>query len=210
MKLTELILMGGGSHARVLIDGLTLLRTTPTGIIDPNLKIGSEILGVPVIDPKALLQKPLRQVSLVNGLGGAHSCGPRNDLFSFYLSKGYRFQGLQHPRALVSQHSQIHESAQVMAGVVIQTNARIFQNCLINTSAVIEHDCHLEAGSFVGPGAVLCGNVKVSAGAFVGAGAVVLPGLKICAGATVGAGSVVTQDVNEPITVVGIPARRIH
>ena len=210
MNLTELIVIGGGDHARVLLDAFELLQTRPTGIIDPNLEVGSEVLGVPVIDDNTLSRTSSKRVLLVNGVGGAHTCGPRNSLFDFYSTNGYNFCGLRHPRAQISRLAPIHESAQVMAGVVIQANAKIAQNCLINTAAVIEHDCQIEAGSFVGPGAVLCGNVKISSGVFIGAGAIILPGLKICSGATVGAGSVVTKDILEPITVVGRPARRIH
>lgn len=202
-------MLGAGNHAKALLDAFDLLHIKPQGIVDPDFEVGSAVLDVPIIDPETISGESIREVSLVNGVGGAHSCGPRNTLFNSYISRGYRFRGLLHPSAHTSQLAQIHESAQIMAGVVIQTSVKISQNCLINTSAVIEHDCQIEAGSFVGPGAVVCGNVKISAGVFIGAGAIILPGLRICGGATVGAGSVVTKDILEPMTVVGIPARRI-
>lgn len=44
----------------------------------------------------------------------------------------------------------------------------------------------------------------------IGAGAVVLPGVTIADDVTIGAGSVVPDNIVEPGTYVGMPARRIQ
>ena len=61
----------------------------------------------------------------------------------------------------------------------------------------------------IAPGAILLGNVQVGEGAYIGAGAVVLPRIKIGKGAIVGAGAVVTKNVEDGITVVGVPATKM-
>ena len=93
MNLTELIVIGGGDHARVLLDAFELLQTRPTGIIDPNLEVGSEVLGVPVIDDNTLSRTSSKRVLLVNGVGGAHTCGPRNSLSSAERAHRMRYSG---------------------------------------------------------------------------------------------------------------------
>jgi acetyltransferase-like isoleucine patch superfamily enzyme len=52
--------------------------------------------------------------------------------------------------------------------------------------------------------------VKVGSLAWLGIGSCVIQGRSIGARATVGAGSVVIRDVEEGVTVVGNPARRLR
>lgn len=54
------------------------------------------------------------------------------------------------------------------------------------------------------------GDVVIESGAFIGAHAVIFPGVRIGRGAVVGAGAVVTKDVENDITVVGVPAKPLR
>ena len=56
----------------------------------------------------------------------------------------------------------------------------------------------------------MSGGVSIGDHTFVGAGAVVIHGVRIVAGCLIGAGAVVTDDLTEPGTYVGAPARRIR
>ena len=56
----------------------------------------------------------------------------------------------------------------------------------------------------------IAGEVKLGEGVMIGAGANVLNGLRVGAFSKVGAGAVVTKDVEEGVTVVGVPARKMN
>ena len=117
--------------------------------------------------------------------------------------------------SLLSSNASIAEGAKIGRGSVVMPSATVRAGtaigdyCIINTGSIIEHDCNI--GSFVNisPGAVLCGNVSVDRSCLVGAGSVIIDNVRICSGVVIGAGAVVLNDINEPGTYVGVPARRI-
>lgn len=205
----DLYLIGAGDHGRVLLDALFLNQSKVRGLSDPSFTIGDRIMGVVVIDENDLLLLDRSAVALVNGLGGRHSAARRNAIFHRYTRLGFSFVGVIHPSVLIGSGCMIHESAQLLAGVVIQPHVQIGVNTVVNTSSVVEHDCQIGTNCFVGPRCVLSGRVEIGDETFVGAGATILPGIHIGSMAVVGAGAVVTRDVAPGVTVVGNPARTV-
>jgi len=112
-----------------------------------------------------------------------------------------------HPRSVISPHAMIGEGGLVVAGAVVNIDARLGLGCIINTAATVDHDCVLGDGVHVCPGAHLAGDVQVGESSWLGIGCAVRQGIRIGAGVTVGAGAVVVADVPDGLTVVGVPAR---
>lgn len=203
-------LLGAGGHGRVVLDTLHRNNIQVTGILDPELKPGEKVWGVPVIGKDNYLENLSNTETLVvNGLGANPHTAIRRQLFIAVKQRGFEFMSLIHPSAFVSSRSKIDQGSQVMAGALLQCGVTLGQNVVINTRASIDHDCLVEAHSFIGPGAILCGNVIVSNSTFIGAGATILPGLKIGANAIIGAGAVVVKTVPQKWIVAGSPAVKI-
>jgi acyl-[acyl carrier protein]--UDP-N-acetylglucosamine O-acyltransferase len=80
---------------------------------------------------------------------------------------------------------------------------------IINTSATIDHDCIIEDYCHIAPGVNLAGGVLVNTGTLMGIASCATPYTKIGAWVTVGAGATVINDIDEGLTVVGTPARRL-
>ena len=203
----SLILVGCGGHGRVVLDSLLAAGFADIRIVDPALESNSNIFGKPVV-AETILETELRKssVALVLGVGATGTISRRNAILRKYSELGGAFQGVIHPTVYVGRESQVDISAQLLAGVILQSRVRIAMNCVVNTGVRIDHDCVVESSSFIGPGTVLCGGVSIDRDVFVGAGAVIAPGVKIGSGARIGAGAVVLDDVSSNMTMVGNPA----
>lgn len=203
----QIILLGGGGHARVLADALRLQNLSIAGYSGPV--DGGELLpGVPWLGPdKAVFDRPAAEILLVNGVGSIGDNSLRRGLFEAFCSHGYDFLGVRHPSAIVADGVQMGHGCQLPAGAIVNPGSRLGDNVLINSRALVEHDCELASHVHVASGAVLCGDCRIGEDVHVGAGAVVIQGMTIGNGAIIAAGAVVTKDV-EPLTLVaGVPAR---
>ena len=200
------VVLGGGGHARVLIDALRLLRVEIAGVVDPAL--AGTVLGAPVLGGDEVLDTLDRTgVRLVNGLGSVGLPGRREELFEHLKGKGFSFASVVHPAAVVAADVELGEGVQVMAGALVQTGSSIGANSIINTRASVDHDCRIGRHVHVAPGVTLSGNVTVGEGSHLGTGATAIQGVTIGAGALIAAGAVVVGEVAAGKKVRGVPAR---
>lgn len=207
---TPLILLGGGGHARVLIDLLLEWDSyMPAAILDPELAVGSLIKGVPVLgtDEELRAQQEQGIQHAVVAVGSTRSTNLRRKLYGQLRELGFEQPPLVHSSAILSPSVILDEGAQVMAGAIIQTETRIGAGAVVNTGARIDHDCEIKQHAFLAPGVILSGGVTVGENAFLGAGAVVIQGTHIGNNAIIAAGAVVVRDVEDGALVKGVPAK---
>lgn len=203
------IILGGGGHAKVLIEALRASSVSIIGITDPKEgKKHGDVLGVPVLGDDSIVERhPPGSVLLVNGVGSVSVPKARKTLFDTFKHRGYDFATVIHPSAVVASDVALGEGSQVMAGVVIQPGCRIGKNVVVNTNSTVDHDCIIGNHVHLSPGVTLSGGVRVGDVVHVGTGATVIQGVSIGSNSIVGAGSVVIKDVHEDAEVVGVPAR---
>ncbi len=209
-KKEQIVIIGGGRHARVVIDLIETLELYKiVGIVDPSLKTNKKIFNIDILGDdsqlEALLEKGVRTAALGIGSWGDNTL--RGDVYKRVSGLGFTFRTLIHSQAYISKYAQLSQGVQVMAGACIQPGAVIGENCVINTGAIVEHDCHLGRDVYIGPRAVLSGNVTVKDSTFIGSGACVVPEVAVGAQCLVAAGAVVIKNVNDNERVKGIPAR---
>jgi sugar O-acyltransferase (sialic acid O-acetyltransferase NeuD family) len=199
LKKEQIILQGGGDHARVVLDCLLELGCDVAGIFDPqrtgNL-FGISQMGTydPSSFPEALSVIAIGDNRVRKKVAGNSRHG---------------FIRVIHPSAIVSQRSQVGEGSMVLHRSVIQAQSTIGKHVIINTGAQVDHDCVVGDYAHIAPGVVLCGTVQVGEGTFIGAGAVVTPGIKIGKWCIIGAGAVVIRDLPDYVVAVGNPAKVI-
>lgn len=206
-----ILLVGGGGHAKVVIDALRRAGRSLLGVVDPSLELGDSVLGVPVVgDDATVVTYDPDSIRLANGVGSTGRSNRRRHVFERLVRYGYSFVNVIHPAATVTAAQPECHGIQVMAGAVVQTGSVLGRNVLVNTKASVDHDCDVGEHVHIGPGATVCGGVTIETGAFIGAGAVITPGVRVGRDAVVGAGSVVLHDVQPGTTVAGVPARVIR
>ena len=205
------IVLGGGGHARVLIDSLQLMKSVVIyGVLDADRSLwGQSVLGVPVLGGDDLLPQMIeRGVNhFAVGLGSVGNSLVREHLFEMGLASTLKPLSVKHPSSVCSSWAEVGIGVQLFPASVVNAGARLGANVIVNSGAVVEHDCVIGAHAHIATGAKLSGGVRVGAGAHIGAGAVVKQDLSIGERAVVGAGACVVKDVAPDTVVVGVPAR---
>lgn len=201
------IIIGGGGHAKVLLDALLASGRTVIGFTDGNPERAS-LLGLKRLGgDEVLAQFPPDQVELVNGIGSVGRPSTRAEVFGRLKGQGYGFAEVIHPTACIGREATLGEGVQILAGAVVQAGAQLASDVLVNTRAVVEHDCAIGSHTHISPGAVLCGGAVIGEGSHVGAASCVVQLIQVGRNCVVGAGAVVLKNVPDGATVFGVPAR---
>ena len=208
--MAEVVLVGGGGHARVLLRALLDAGRSVRGYSAPNAS-GAELPIAWLGDDEALLTDAGAAGGEAVLALGKHDGGAfRLVLQQRYESAGYVFKPLVAAGAVVHVDVSLGHGTVVLSGAAVITGSRLGRACIVNTHASVDHDCVLGDDVHVAPGAVLCGAVRVGHHVFVGAGATVVPGVHIATGVVIGAGATVVRDIDSAGVYVGSPARRVH
>jgi len=206
MNSEEVVIIGSGGHAKVVIE---LVRAEGkyqikgcTGIGESGFVLGDvPILGTDSVLP-AMLANGAKKAFVA--IGDNHL---RLRLLAQVLEMGFELINAVSPNAVVSPSATLGRGIAIMAGAIINASAEIGDGAIINTNAGVDHDCRIGRGAHIGPGSTLAGNVEIGCESFLGARTCVIPGVRIGSRAIVGAGSVVVRDIPDDVTAMGVPAR---
>jgi sugar O-acyltransferase (sialic acid O-acetyltransferase NeuD family) len=211
-----LVVIGGGEHARVVIETARSQRDAwrLLGIVDrdPAARTTALLDVAHLGDDDDLLATlsmtpPDERPWLVIGFGGGAADALRRADAVARFGPGVRWATLVHATAWVAPSATLGDGSVVLAGAVVNAGARVGRHAIVNTRAVLEHDVVIGDYGNVGPGALLGGGATIGAHAFVAMGAAIRDHATVGHGATVGMGAVVVGDVEPGLTVVGNPAR---
>lgn len=205
----DLVLIGGGEHARVLADTVQHAGVHRLlGYVDPNPYAAVESLGlVRLGTDEALRDYPDAELMLAFGAAGPGD--RRVHVARQFVDAGRRFATIIHPHAVVSSTAVIGAGTFVNAGAVVQTGARIGTHVLVNSGAIVEHDVRLGDHVLLAPGAVVGGGASVGSQSFIGMRAAVRDHVRVGARVTIGMGAAVLHDLADDVVAVGVPARLV-
>jgi acetyltransferase EpsM len=211
-QLRELVLIGGGEHAHVVLDAA---RSQPqqwsvVGFVDPHPRPDLQARGLAWLGDDPTGGDRMRGQYCIVTVGGIGESDRRQAIVRRYELLGVIWATVVHARAVVSTAAVVGPGAAILAAAVINPGARIGNHCIVNTGAIVEHDVHLQAFAHVGPAAAIGGGTAIGAGAYVGLGASVRDHISIGSGAVIGMGAVVIEAVPDRVVVVGVPARTIR
>jgi sugar O-acyltransferase (sialic acid O-acetyltransferase NeuD family) len=207
----DIVVVGGGGHANVLISVLRKCGYNVLGYTD-NLDRGL-VLGAPYLGNDEILLNIIAQNARCNaaiGVGKVDGSATRKVLQEEIAQMGFALPPIVAPSAIVSESTTVGDGTLVLDGVVVNCGAVIDNGCILNTNCTVEHDCNIGENVHVAPGAIVCGGTSVGSNCMIGAGATVIQSVRICDGCLIGAGATVTADITSQGTYVGNPARRIR
>jgi sugar O-acyltransferase (sialic acid O-acetyltransferase NeuD family) len=203
-----MIIVGAGGHAKELL-----------GILKTEQRAGIFLYDDITTD---LPQTLFNQFRILRNEGEAKEAlqgdphfvlGVGNPIFRFqlagkFMAWGGKLTSLISPHAAIGTFNMnLGEGLNVMQGAVITEQVTIGTGSLIHVQASIHHDCSIGEYCELLPGSHILGNVTIGDYTSIGSGAIILPKLKIGNHVTVGAGAVVTKNLQDGITVKGVPAR---
>jgi len=195
----KVILIGGGGHARVVIDCIQSAGDSVVGILDDHLAPGSTVLGIPVLGTTAQ-SADYKDSRFVIAIGNNSVRKRLAEMFEL------NWHTVIHPSAVVSRYSLVGSGTVIMPNAVVNAGAAVGCHCIINTGAIVEHDNLLEDYVHISPGASLGGTVHVGAETHIGIGTSVKNNIDICGNCVIGAGAAVVKSITESGIYVGIPA----
>jgi sugar O-acyltransferase (sialic acid O-acetyltransferase NeuD family) len=209
MSAQSLIVIGGGGHAKVLLEALMLGGAHVLGLTDvSSARVGTTVLGVPVLGGDEVVRRYAPgEIGLVNGVGSVGSTQLRAEVYGRFTQEGYTFVSVVHRSAVVSPSAILRPGVQVMAGAVVQAEALIEEDAIVNTGATVDHDCRIGRHVHLAPGVTLSGAVSIGKSTHVGSGATVVQGVRIGAQCVIAAGALVVADIPDGHRVAGVPAR---
>ncbi|MBI4230336.1 MAG: NeuD/PglB/VioB family sugar acetyltransferase [Planctomycetes bacterium] len=203
----SLLLIGCGSHARVVLDLARAqgpLWKVVVAIDAMKKPDAAELEGVPIRGGPDDLEPLLSGVH--GALLGIGDNALRERLGARVLAAKRALVSCFHPKSSISPRSRIGPGVAACPGAVVMTGAVVGEGAILNTGCTVDHDCEIGAYAHIAPGAHLGGRVKVGARTLIGIGASVRQNIRIGADAVVGAGAAVVADVPDGVTVVGVPA----
>ena len=206
----EIVVIGGGGHAKVLICVLKKTGWNVLGYTDPENR--GEILGAPYLggdDTLAALLAAHPACRAIVGVGTITAGDGRLRLQRAAETLGFEFAVVVSPQAVVNEEVTLGRGTVVFDGVVVNSGTIVGECCILNTNTTVEHDCRLGDNVHVAPGATVSGGVTIGDNCLVGVGAGILQGVTICPGCLIGMGAAVVAGIAEPGAYAGVPARRI-
>jgi sugar O-acyltransferase (sialic acid O-acetyltransferase NeuD family) len=200
----QVFVYGASGHGKVVADILSACGIEISGFIDDDPHKSGGVYGLEIARDGAWLAKRASTVAIALGIGDNFA---RRSVAERCIQNGIALLTAIHPRATISGSAKIAEGVVVMPHAVINADATIGQGAIINTGAIVEHDCKIGDFAHLSPKTALGGNVSVGNFSWLGLGSSVVPNIKIGKGVIVGAGATVLHDVDDWISVVGVPAR---
>ena len=201
-----ILLLGGSGHAKMCIDILRQMGGFEiVGILDRQLPIGAQVLGVPVVgcdsdeDLAAQFEAGVRHA--VNAVGASLHHELRAKIYQRLLNAGFTLPNLIHPTAAVEPSVEMGEGNQLMANATIGSAVVLGNNCIVNAGSVVSHDSLIQDHVHIAPGTTLAGGVTVGENTLIGMGVTVFLGVTIGSGVRITNGKHVFNDVADGTVV---------
>lgn len=208
----EIIIIGAGGHAKVIIDIILQRKKffndklVVKGILDDTFegKKEKELFGIPIIGKINKISELSSNLHYIIAIGNNDT---RKKISQNY--KDIKYITLIHPKAIIGENVSLEVGTVVMAGSIVNSYTKIGKHCIINTGSVIEHDNIIKDYVHISPRATLCGGVIVEEETWIGAGSTIIQGLIIGRKSIIGAGAVIIRNIQNFSKIVGNPAKYI-
>lgn len=206
----KVILIGGGGHAKIVVDiikksGLYEIEA----IIVNNISDCDNTWNYPVFegDEKFIEFKQKGIEKAVIGIGGYKNNDNRKRIFENLKNLGLSVCNVIDPSAIISESVIFGEGNVIFPGVILNAGVRIGNNVIVATGSTIDHETILEDNVLISAGVTIGAYSIIKDSALVALGAKIISGIEIGPNSLIAAGAVVVNNIKANEKVFGIPAK---
>lgn len=199
-----LLILGAGGHGTVVADIAVQRNSWDNIAFLDDREDTDRVMGIPIIGK--LSDFCLFKSKYSNAVVAIGNNLLRVKWMDKLSASGFIIPNLIHPFSFVSSTSEVREGTVVMAGAVINANAKIGRGCIINTAASIDHDCILKEGVHISPGVHIGGTTTIGTCTWVCIGASIINNINLGKNVIVAAGATIIKNVPDNVMVAGSPA----
>jgi sugar O-acyltransferase (sialic acid O-acetyltransferase NeuD family) len=134
----------------------------------------------------------------------------REELADGLLARGGALATLVHPSVIKGPHVVLGEGAIICPRAILTCDITIGRLLLCNLGVTIGHDAVIGDCCTLFAHADVTGNVVLGDHVTMGSHSTVIPGMKVASGTRVAAASVVMSHVIRPMTILGVPGRKMR
>jgi sugar O-acyltransferase (sialic acid O-acetyltransferase NeuD family) len=124
--------------------------------------------------------------------------------------KGFYFDTVVHPSAILGDFVNIGKGCIICPGVILTCDIEIGRHSIVNIGTTINHDCVIGDFVTIGPGVSIAGNVTIGDECWISIGVKIINKVSIGKRSFIGAGGIVTENIPENTLAIGIPARPVR
>ena len=201
----QLIIIGAGGYAKSVLDSVDYYNYRIKGFID-EFTMEKEHLGYQVLcrslDEIDCPQEYFYFIAIGNNQR-------RKIWYDRLVNYKLRVINVVDKSAIISQEAKIGNGCFFGKMSVVNSKAIIGNDCIINTKSLVEHGCVVHDHANISTNAVINGDVEIGEGTFVGTSSTTIGQRTVGKWSTIGAGAVVINDVEDGVTVAGVPAKVI-
>lgn len=201
-KIMNLLLIGSGGHAGVIVDAAQQAGFKVVGLLDDFATPGTIKHGVPIIGKvdDGAVQHHFVFIAVGDNAG-------RFEVFKKVNTYCPRIVSIVHPKAVVAPTANIMPGCFIGAGAVIGNESTVGMFSIVNTNASLDHDSKLGEFSHLAPNSATGGHVTIGNNCLIGVGASVRDKISIGNNCTVGMGSCVVKNIPDGSLEYGNPSK---
>lgn len=202
--LKNLVIVGGGGQANVIVDAVNKAFYASIYIEDPFVSAKTRY-GLNVIQDSSSFPESCVEFVVAVGDNFTRSVIV-NSLKERFVNP--RYATIIHRSAIISERAKIGVGTVICSGAFVGPETSVGNHVILNTNCSVDHDCTLGDFGSIGPNATLGGNVKVGMRTAIAISATISHGINVSDDNVIGAGSLVLNDIPIDHSVwIGSPAR---
>lgn len=210
----EIIIFGGGGHAKIVLDCIKLMKNYRIiGFVDNKNYSFALSKKIKYLGSVEDFSKIIKGQEIQNIFGivaiGSNIIRKKIVLEVNKFIKKFKWANIIHPSSVISATVKIGSGNMILAGSIICSDTQINNHVSINTGTYIDHDNFFSNFSSTGPGVTIGGNVKVGESCFLGIGCTIRHNITIGNNTVIGGQSFVRKNCKSNSLYFGVPAKRI-
>ena len=199
------MVIGAGGYAKSVLDSVDYYNYRIKGFVD-EFSSEEEHLGYPILwHSLDEIESPEKYFYFI-AIGNNER---RKVWFDRLVDRKLRLINVVDRSAIISPEAKIGKGCFFGKMSVVNSKAVIGDDCIINTKSLVEHGCTVHNHVNISTNAVINGDVVIGEGTFVGTSSTTIGQKKVGQWSAIGAGAVVINDIEDNVTVVGVPAKVI-